>query len=360
MSEQDDLPDGADAPEPVGGARRRPRWRRTAVVGVLLPLAAASVLVWSASGRQAHVDKIPVAIVNNDKILTEPQPMAAGRSLTAALTHPKSPKNNLKWTLTDSKDATSGLRDGTFYAVLTIPENFSSAILSSGTDKPVRGQLTLVNNGAASTTVPYISHQVAAAAAGSLGTQTTQGYLTNVYSGFNQLAKSNSSAASSAGDLAGGTKQVSQGATKLDQGADSLAGSLQQVASGAGALTGATGSVSGGAAKVQAGASGVANGAHQLHGGAVALAGGAHTLAGKSQSLARGSRALAAGAKGVSGGVHRVTRGSEALAVEYALLSRACTGQGGSAVLCAALARGADHARLLAGATGQVDHAAAT
>ena len=95
------------------------------VVGLLLPLVAASVLVWSATDRQQKLDKIPVAIVNNDTILTDPQPMAAGRALTASLTDPSDPGNKLDWTLTDSDDAKTGCENGYYYAVLTIPSDFS-------------------------------------------------------------------------------------------------------------------------------------------------------------------------------------------------------------------------------------------
>ena len=75
---------------------------------MLLPLLAAAVLVWSASDRQEKLDQIPVAVVNNDKILTDPQPMAAGRALTASLTDPKPGTTKLDWTLTDTEDATTG------------------------------------------------------------------------------------------------------------------------------------------------------------------------------------------------------------------------------------------------------------
>ena len=44
----------------------------SSVVGLLVPLLAAAVLVWSTSDRQEKLDRIPVAVVNNDKILTDP------------------------------------------------------------------------------------------------------------------------------------------------------------------------------------------------------------------------------------------------------------------------------------------------
>ena len=162
------------------------------------------------------------------------RPPADGRrtSLTASLTDPKPGTTKLDWTLTGTKDATSGLKSGVYYAVLTIPSDFSSAIVSSGTDKPVRGQVQLVSNSAASTTMSYISEEVVAAATTSLGNQTTQGYLKNVYDGFNQIAKSNKSAASTQRRSRDGTAQVSEGAAQLDDGTSELADSLGQVASG--------------------------------------------------------------------------------------------------------------------------------
>ena len=138
------MSENAPSDRPSRSGHRR-RWVHLVVVGVLLPLLAAAVLVWSVSNRQDKLDRIPVAVVNNDKILTDPQPMAAGRALTASLTDPKPGTTKLDWTLTGSKDATDGLKSGDYYAVLTIPSAFSSAIISSGTDTPVRGQVQLVS-----------------------------------------------------------------------------------------------------------------------------------------------------------------------------------------------------------------------
>ena len=81
-------------------ARRR-LWPTALTVSVLLPLVAAWVLVWSTAHRQEALDKVPVAIVNDDTILTGSQPMAAGRALSASLTDPTSGSEQLAWTLTD-------------------------------------------------------------------------------------------------------------------------------------------------------------------------------------------------------------------------------------------------------------------
>ena len=187
----------------AGNGRRR--WAGLAIVAVLLPLLAALVMVWTTDDRRDQIGDIPVAIVNNDTIITDPQPMAAGRALTASLTDPTDGDPQLDWTLTDPDDAKEGLRTGDYYAVLTIPSDFSKAILSTGTDTPGERPARATSNAAASQTVPYISEQVVAAAAQALGNQSTQAYLKQVYAGFNQIADGQQNAASSAQQLAGGT-----------------------------------------------------------------------------------------------------------------------------------------------------------
>ncbi len=336
----------------------RGRWVRLVIVGLLLPLVAAAVLGWSVADRQQKLEKIPVAIVNNDTILTDPQPMAAGRALSASLTDPKPSATKLDWTLTDSDDAKAGLSRGDYYAVLTIPSDFSQAILSSGTDKPVSGKVTLVSNAAASTTVPYISAQVVAAAADSLGNQTTQGYLKNVYGGFNQIAKSNQSAASSAASLADGTAQVADGADQLTDGTDTLASSLGQVASGTASLHAGTESLQSGSAQLEQGVSGVSGGARKLHNGARDLASSSRTLARKGADFADAADEVARGSAALPRLTGRLADGSRRVAGEVSGLVAQCSAAGGSVEFCLQLRRARDHTLAVAAGSGLTDRAA--
>jgi putative membrane protein len=338
---------------------RRLPWRRVLVLGVLLPLAAASLLVWSATDRQSNIDLVPVAIVNNDTIITDPQPMAAGRSLTAALTHPSDPSNNLLWVLTDSDDAHAGLANGGYYAVLTIPSDFSEAVLSTGTDTPVQGQLRLVSNAAASTTMPYISQQVATAAADALGQQVTQGYLGQVYDGFNSLADGNQKAATSAAQLAEGTQQLSAGATQLDQGAESLSQGLGEVATGSEELADGASTVHSGAVQVASGTAQLAQGVTKLTNGQASLAAGARTLSGDAGRLAARSRELARGARVAELGTRAVSGGARLLAKEMARLGQDCHAALGSPAFCNRLARAVQHSARLADGARRVNTGAA-
>ncbi len=330
---------------------RSPSWRRLALVGLVLPLVAATVLVWATTGRPQNLDRVPVAVVNNDQIIQKPQPMAAGRALAAALTEPSSDQTNLDWTLANPNDAATGLKDGDYYAVLTIPQDFSKAILSTGTDNPMQGKLKLVSNGASSATVPFISQAIAAQAATSLGQQSTQGYLVQVYDGFNQIASSNKQAASSAGQLTQGTAQVSQGAKQVGSGAGTLATGLGQLASGAQQLAQGTASLRSGADSLATGADAVAGGANELTSGSNALATGAQTLAGKEAGFTRAARAVAAGSARVADGAKKLSLGSRAIAVNLLVLTRVCQRSGASDRFCNALARAQDRAGRVAQAS---------
>lgn len=302
----------------------RRRWARLGTVGLVLPLLAATVLVWSTTGREARLDKIPVAVVNNDVIIQKPQPMAAGRALASALTEPTSSDPNLDWTLSDTSDAEAGLRDGDYYAVLTIPPDFSRSVLSSGTSDPTQGRLQLASNGAASSTVPFISEAIASTAATSLGNQTTQGYLGQVYDGFNQIASSNQQAADSAAQLSSGADQLADGAASLDESADDLAASLSQLSDGAEELATAAGSVIDGTEEIASGASALAAGSRDLHQGVGALAGGSRRLAGRSGDLAGAANTLASGAARNAAAARTVARANRDLALEVAALDRLC------------------------------------
>ena len=73
------------------------------------------------------------AIVNNDKPVTiNGQYVPLGRQLTAGLVKGSDDlPSNLDWTISNTADAAAGLANGTYDAVITIPENFSAAATSS-------------------------------------------------------------------------------------------------------------------------------------------------------------------------------------------------------------------------------------
>ncbi len=233
-----------------------PRTRIVALfltAALVLPAVGAAVLAWSVSDRGDRLDQVPVAIVNDDEIVRGDQPMAAGRALSSALVHPDDDQTTLGWTVTSEADAAAGLADADYYAVLTIPEDFSASVLSAASDEPHIAELTLETNPAASATAALAAKVVAETAAATLGESVTDAVLTTTLTGVSTLSTSLGEAADAATQLADGADGLVDGTAQLDSGVASLASGLgtladgtAQLATGADELADAAGTVADG------------------------------------------------------------------------------------------------------------------
>ncbi|WP_159448403.1 YhgE/Pip family protein [Demequina sp. NBRC 110052] len=308
-----------------------------ALAAVALPAIGAAVLSWSVSDRTESLASVPVAIVNDDQIVTGETPMAAGRALSDALVHPDDGEETLDWTVTSASAAEQGLEDGTYLAVLTIPEDFSASVLSISSEDPEQAALTLETDPAASASTALISTALSTAAADTLGTQIAETVLTATYTGL--------------GDLSLALTQAADGADQLADGADELAEGTAQVADGADALADGIATLADGADQVYGGAAALADGAAQAATGVEQLSDGA-------EALATGATSLASGSRGVSTGVAGSADGAGTLAQSLVDLAATCTASGASAQYCASIAGVAAGASELADGLGTLAGAA--
>lgn len=213
---------------------RRSRLTRIAIVAVsVVPLLYGALYIWANINPTGHLDRVTAAIVNDDQVIEvdgrdgNKQPVAIGRVLAANLIG-NDDKNNYDWRLTDARDASQGLSDGRYKAVLRIPKDLSKAATSTSGDpaKAVQGKLELQTND----TVNYVNGQIAqtilGAAKDALNAQVTETYLDNIYLGFGDIKLALDEAADGAGQLGKGAAKLADGAGQLDDGADQLAGGL--------------------------------------------------------------------------------------------------------------------------------------
>ncbi len=257
------------------------------VVAVLLAGIAGGILLITVHGRQNAGSVIPVAIVNQDNPVTtgsgdDQKKIAAGRQLAASLTRPDpDDATPLSWQIVDSDDANAGLTDGSYYAVLTIPKDFSAQLTSTAGATPTQAKLKLVGNDATSVAVTALASLAVDQAANALGAQATNGFVDNTLSSFttinknltstaksaHQLADSSQKLASSSDDLASGSQSLKTGAAKLDTGAAEAASGAAQVSSGAQQLAAATGDLADGAQEVASGARKLSSSASRIASG---------------------------------------------------------------------------------------------
>ncbi|MGZ4536593.1 MAG: YhgE/Pip domain-containing protein [Nocardioidaceae bacterium] len=338
---------------------RRPALTRVLAGTLLLPMLFGALVVWSLSDRAERSDAVPAAVVNLDRpVFTghgkDRQVVYAGRLLAAGLTQPDRPRQGgLGWQLTDAQDAQQGLRDGDYYAVVTIPRGFSRTLSGIASD-PRSAQVTVQSSDSSSALAGEVGHQVTDVALDRLGHRVTATYLQGVLGRTGGLKDKLGQAADGAGRLAAGARQAGDGASRLGTGAGALAGGLGTLASG-------TDRLGAGADRLHAGTGRLADGAGRLAGGADRLAGGLGALHGRTAPLPGRTRQLADGARRVSGGVGPYTQIVKAW-------EQACTTDpvvaGAHPQLCAATIRaagptGGNADRLAAGARQVADGAGA-
>ena len=320
----------------------RPVVSRVLVGTLLLPAVFGALVLWSLADRSEQTAQVPAAVVNLDEPVTrgegkEEQIIAAGRLLAGGLTSPADgEQDGLGWELTDAEDAEDGLRDGSYYAVITIPQDFSKTLASVTGKNPRSARISVRSNDASSPLVDEASRQVARVAAARLGHRITATYLQGVFEQSGELKLKLGKASDAAGEVADGADLLEEGAGRLGSGADELAGGLDLLEDGAGELGGGADRLADGAARLARGTDRLAAGAGELDSGAERLAAGLETLDRRTDPLPGQTDRLADGAG-------QVADGTTAYADLLVAWKRACSGDplvtGAQPRLCATTVR---------------------
>jgi putative membrane protein len=268
-------------PNPFGTALERARTRRpitwlTLVGVVLLPVLVGGLLVAALYNPTERLDRMSAAIVNQDQaVKIDGKTVPLGRQLTAGLVKGSDTEpSNLDWTISNAEDAASGLKDGTYTAVITIPKDFSAAATSVSDGATAKQAKIEVQTAPDARVVDdAITATITQTAASVFGQALSKNYLENVFVGFTTLGSKLGDAADGAAQLATGAHSAASGAAALPSGASSLA-------SGANSLAGGLTTIAGRTRDAGAGAGQIANGMRTLAGslGASGLGGAAATV----------------------------------------------------------------------------------
>lgn len=218
-------------------SRRGITWL-TIVGVVLLPVVIGGILVAALYNPVERLDSMTAAIVNNDVPVTiNDQYVPLGRQLTAGLVKGTDDSSNLTWVVSNTDDAAAGLADGTYQAVVTIPENFSAAATSTAPGgTPEQATIDVATPADAKIVDDAITAQVTSTAASVMGKTLSTTYLENVFLGFTTLGDKLGEAATGAHKLADGAQAAADGAAAIPSGAAQLASGTRDLATGATSL----------------------------------------------------------------------------------------------------------------------------
>ncbi|MCX4634515.1 YhgE/Pip domain-containing protein [Streptomyces sp. RPA4-5] len=192
----------------------------------LIPLLYGALYLCSFWDPYSRLDKIPVALVNDDRgATTGGKEIHVGDELSENLKDSK----KFHWEDVSAADAAKGVENGTYYLSLTVPKDFSKRIASSSGKTPQTGALKVRTNDANNYVVGSISKTVFSEVRAKTSAASSRTMLDKIFISFSDLHDKTADAADGAGKLDDGlgtakdkTGQLADGLGKLDKGADRI------------------------------------------------------------------------------------------------------------------------------------------
>lgn len=264
----------------------------TALAVVLTPFAVNGLFSGALANADTNLSSVPAAVVNNDEMTTTTNADGtesvnfAGRAVVTELTG--SGETGFDWNVTNSADAEKGLADGTYYAVLTIPETFSADINTLGTTTPEQSLIQIETDDSHGYLQGVLASTVASAVQAGFGQQITAQVVNGIYTSFGTVGTSLSDAADGASQLATGADGLASGGTQLTDGLTQLSSGAASATTGATQLADGLGQLSSGAAAAADGAAQLSNGVTRYTAGVDGVAGGLGALSSQSAPLVNG------------------------------------------------------------------------
>ncbi|MBO8196526.1 YhgE/Pip domain-containing protein [Streptomyces oryzae] len=233
----------------------RGRLPRAAIAAMLLlPLLYGALYLWSFWDPYNRLDKVPVALVNEDQGATvKGEKLNAGDDIVKGLHD----SDSFEWHETSAADARKGVEDGRYYLSLTVPSDFSKRVSSSSGDSPGTGALKVRTNDANNYIVGQISRTVFSEVRASASSKVSRGFYDKIYVSFSTLHGKTAQAAKGADDLGEGIGKAEKGAGKLKHG-------LGDAEDGSGRLKSGTAKLHTGSGTLKTGAGRVADGTQKL------------------------------------------------------------------------------------------------
>ena len=196
--------------------------------------------IWDPYGQTKN---LPVAFVNEDKGAN-----LNGKSLNVGESVEKKLKDNhdLGWEFVSKQQADEGVNSGHFYAVVTIPSDFSQKAASITESEPQQAVINFTTTPAKNYIGSLVSNQAAAKVKSSVSEQITQAYAKGILENLDKLGIGLDTAAN-------GASTLHDGLGRLQSGAQTYVGGVKQLAVNQQSLAGGLAQLSDGSRKLQAG-----------------------------------------------------------------------------------------------------------
>lgn len=249
---------------------------------IILPLLYGVLYLWAFWDPYGKLNNLPVAVVNEDAGYTDGSINTNyGDDLVKDL------ENNqvLRWDFVSQEQADNGLTNKTYYAEITIPNDFSSKIASVSGDNPQQANIIFKARESNNLIASQLISRVIAEVSKNINKEITQQYFNNIFSqiqktgeGLQEGADGNGQLAEGLTTLQNGNKQLITGTNDLYQGSLTLTEAINCIILGNKNLSIGINDSYKGAQTLASGISQAANGSTALNTGASSLKNGVQQI----------------------------------------------------------------------------------
>jgi putative membrane protein len=270
---------------------------------LFIPIIYSGMFLWAFWDPYAHLENLPVAVVNEDKGATfEGEELNLGDELVSKLKE----KKDFKFIFVEKEEGYKKLEDQEYYMLVEIPEDFSKNATTLMDENPKKLDLIYVPNESYNFLSAQIGENAMIRIKASLSKEITETYAETMFDKVAKLSDGMKAASGGAGKLSEGAKELSKGSETLHENLATLAEKSIQFHNG-------MNEASKGSKEVADGAASLSSGLSQLLEGHQKLQNAANELKTGSESLASGMSQANAGIQKAEQSIPQLISGTEKL-----------------------------------------------
>lgn len=242
---------------------------------MIIPMIYACVFLGSMWDPYGNTDQLPVAVVNNDKeVEYNDSTMDIGKQLSDKLAK----NDSMDFNIVSSSKAQKGLKDGKYYMIITIPENFSKNATTLLDDDPQTMMLTYTTNPQTNYVATKMDDSAMAKVKAEISSTVTKTYSKILFKNVKTLSKGFKTAADGSQKLSDGVNTAKDGNATITENLNTLASSALVFNDGADSLVKGLSAYTEGVSTAKAGAQQLDNNSATLNNAAAQLKAGSSQL----------------------------------------------------------------------------------
>ena len=286
---------------------------------MIIPMIYACVFLGSMWDPYGKTDQLPVAVVNNDKeVEYNDSTMDIGKQLSDKLAK----NDSMDFNIVSSSKAQKGLKDGKYYMIITIPENFSKNATTLLDDDPQTMMLTYTTNPQTNYIATKMDDSAMAKVKAEISSTVTKTYSKILFKNVKTLSKGFKTAADGSQKLSDGVNTAKDGTATITENLNTLASSALVFNDGADSLVKGLSAYTEGVSTAKAGAQQLDNNSATLNNGAAQLKAGSSQLLSAVQAA---EKQLGDGINASAGQLNTLTSSNKQMAESSKQLSAALT-----------------------------------